>query len=114
MSMPRSPCTTTNPTATTREQQAQKQEIEADAFALEVMGVPSAWCSLGMMYFFLIASRLQLTPFDLPSAAEYENYLHQRATHPVSAMRTLEDPQTNIRVILMRSCDQRKIVGLPS
>ncbi len=69
-------------------QQAQKQEIEADAFALEVMRriglVP-----LGMTYFFLIASRLEPTPADFPSAAEYENYLHQRATHPVSAMRIL-------------------------
>ncbi len=70
-------------------QQAQLQEAEADAFALEVMrriGVPP----LALTYFFLLASRLEASPGDFPSSVEYERYLRHQATHPVSALRILK------------------------
>lgn len=67
-------------------QRAQRQEAQSDAFALEIM------CRIGMppvalTYFFLIASRLEASPGDFTSLVEYERYLRQRATHPVSAQR---------------------------
>ncbi len=70
-------------------QQAQQQETEADAFALEIMrriGVPP----LGLIYFFLMASRLEATPGDFASPADYETYVQQRSTHPLSALRILK------------------------
>jgi hypothetical protein len=70
-------------------QEAQQQEVESDAFALEIMRrigvVPT-----GLTFFFMIAARLEATPADFSSEAEYETYLRQRATHPVSAMRILK------------------------
>ena len=66
--------------------QAQEQEAQADRFALDVMrriGIPP----IGLAFFFLVASRLERTPGDFASAAEYESYLQQQATHPVSALR---------------------------
>jgi hypothetical protein len=78
-------------------QQAQHQEIEADTFALKIMrriGVPP----IGPAYFFIIAARMEDTPGDFSSLAEYEQYLRGRATHPVSALRILkiaEDIQNN-------------------
>lgn len=74
-------------------QQAQRQEIEADAFALEVMrriGV----APLALTFFFTIASRLEATPGDFASLSTYETYLQQRATHPVSAVRILRIADT--------------------
>jgi len=68
--------------------QAQQQEIEADAFALEIMrriGVPPS----ALTVFFLTASRLEASPGDFNSPAAYEDYVRQRATHPVSALRIL-------------------------
>jgi hypothetical protein len=70
-------------------EEAQRQEVEADAFALDVLrriGV----APLGVVYFFLIASRLEASPGDFPTPDEYETYLRQRATHPVSARRILK------------------------
>jgi len=67
---------------------AQQQESEADAFALEVMrriGVPPS----ALTFFFLVASRLEASPGDFNSLVEYENYVRQRATHPVGALRIL-------------------------
>lgn len=67
-------------------QEAQRQETEADAFALEVMrriAVPP----LSMAHFFMLVSRLESSPADFDTAKEYEAYLRQRASHPVSAQR---------------------------
>lgn len=66
--------------------EAQAQEMEADAFALDVMrriGV----APMAMTYFFLVASRLEPSPGEFSSTAEYEKHLRQRTTHPVSASR---------------------------
>jgi hypothetical protein len=69
--------------------EAQRQEADADAFALEILrriGV----VPVGLVYFFLTASRLEATPADFASPADYENFLRTGATHPVSAMRLLD------------------------
>jgi hypothetical protein len=69
-------------------QEARQQEIQADAFALEIMrriAVPP----VSMAHFFLLASRLEYSPGDFDTAQEYEVYLRQRATHPVGAQRIL-------------------------
>src|ERR1017187_3984941 len=70
-------------------QQAQLQESEADTFAMEIMrrvGVmPHA-----LELFFLLAARLEASPGEFPSPADYETYLRQQATHPVSALRILK------------------------
>lgn len=66
--------------------QAQQQEIQADAFALNVMrriSVPP----MGMVTFFLIASRFELAPGDFKSPAKYEAYLQTQATHPLTSDR---------------------------
>ena len=66
--------------------QAQQQEIDADAFALEVMrriGVPPT----ALAFFFLIATRLEPSPADFASPQDYERYWRHQATHPVSAQR---------------------------
>jgi hypothetical protein len=68
--------------------QAQQQEMQADRFALEVMrriGLPPT----GVVFFFLVASRLEVTPGDFASPQAYETYLRQHVTHPVSASRVL-------------------------
>ncbi|MGJ4882997.1 hypothetical protein [Bradyrhizobium sp. HKCCYLRH1065] len=67
-------------------QQAQQQEIEADSFALSIMqriAVPP----VSLTYLFLVSSRLEDTPGDYESASAYEQYLRERATHPVSSLR---------------------------
>lgn len=69
-------------------QQAQRQEAEADAFALEAMrriAVPP----LGLAHFFLLLSRLEYSPADFASTEQYEAHLQQKATHPVSSQRIL-------------------------
>lgn len=66
--------------------EAQRQEMEADAFALEVMrriAVPP----LSMVHFFTLVSRLESSPADFDTPEQYEAYLRQRASHPVSAQR---------------------------
>lgn len=68
--------------------QAQRQETEADAFALEVMrriAVPP----LSMAHFFMLVSRLEKSPADFETQAEYEAYLRTRATHPISSRRII-------------------------
>jgi len=73
----------------TTAQQAQQQEADSDAFSLDVLrriGVPPA----GLYYFFLIASRFEATPGDFASPEEYEDFLRQRASHPVVSLRLLE------------------------
>lgn len=70
-------------------QEAQRQESEADAFALNVLrriAVPP----LAMAHFFMITSRLEPSPADFAAPGEYEAYLRQRATHPVSSQRILD------------------------
>ena len=67
-------------------EQAQQQETAADLYALEVMrriAVPP----IGLAYLFLIMSRLERSPGDFDSTEEYEDYLRQEATHPVSSLR---------------------------
>jgi hypothetical protein len=69
-------------------QQAQRQEAQADAFAMEVMrriAVPP----LGLAHFFMLMSRLEYSPADFPSTEQYEAYLQQQATHPLSSQRIL-------------------------
>jgi hypothetical protein len=69
-------------------QEAQRQETEADAFALEVMrriAVPP----LSMAHFFALVSRLENSPADFETPAQYEAYIQQRASHPVSSQRLL-------------------------
>jgi predicted Zn-dependent protease len=69
-------------------QEAQRQETEADAFALEVMrriAVPP----LSMAHFFMLLSRLESSPADFATPEQYEVYLRQRASHPVSSQRIL-------------------------
>lgn len=66
--------------------QAQRQEAQSDAFALEIMGRIGA-PPVALTYFFLIASRLEASPGDFASLGEYERHLRTRATHPVSAQR---------------------------
>jgi hypothetical protein len=69
-------------------QQAQRQEAEADAFALEVMrriAVPP----LSMAHFFMLVARLESSPADFDTPAEYEIYLRSRATHPISSQRII-------------------------
>lgn len=67
-------------------QEAQRQETEADGFALEVMrriAVPP----LSMVHFFTLVSRLETSPADFETLDQYEAFLRQGATHPVSAQR---------------------------
>ena len=67
-------------------EEAQRQESEADAFALEMLrriGVPP----IGLVQFFLVASRIERSPGDFGTLQEYEDYLHQSATHPLSGLR---------------------------
>lgn len=67
---------------------AQRQEEQADAFALEIMrriGV----APLGTVYFFMVASRLEASPGDFATVDAYDLYLRQRSSHPVSARRIL-------------------------
>lgn len=68
--------------------EAQRQETEADAFALEAMR-RIAVAPLAMAHFFALASRWEGSPADFDSAGEYETYLQRRASHPVSAQRIL-------------------------
>lgn len=75
--------------SSTTAQQAQRQEADCDAFSLDVLrriGVPP----VGLAYFFLIASRLEATPGDFASLEDYEDFLRQRASHPVSSLRLLD------------------------
>ncbi len=74
-------------------QEAQEQETAADAFALEVMrriAVPP----LSMAHFFMLVSRLESSPADFDTPDQYEAYLRQRASHPVSAQRILAVAET--------------------
>jgi hypothetical protein len=67
-------------------EQAQQQETAADLYALEVMrriAVPP----IGLGHLFLIMSRLERSPGDFDSPEEFEDYLRQEATHPVSSLR---------------------------
>lgn len=66
--------------------QAQQQEAQADDFALDVMrriGVPPV--ALG--FFFLVASRLEPSPGDFDTPAQFEAYVQGTTTHPLSAAR---------------------------
>jgi len=66
--------------------EAQEQEIQADAFALNLMrriAVPP----VGMSFFFLVFSRFELAPGDFGTLSQYEAYLRERATHPLTSNR---------------------------
>lgn len=68
--------------------QAQQQEIEADHFALNLMrriSVPP----VGMVIFFMIASRFESAPGDFDSIADYESHLRQQSTHPLTSARLI-------------------------
>jgi hypothetical protein len=68
--------------------QAQRQEIEADNFALNLMrriSVPP----VGIAFFFMIASRFESAPGDFGSISAYESYLRERATHPLTSARLI-------------------------
>lgn len=72
----------------TSAQEAQRQETQADTFALEVMrriAVPP----LSMVHFFALLSRLERSPADFDTPEQYEAYLRLGASHPVSARRIL-------------------------
>jgi hypothetical protein len=68
--------------------EAQRREVEADAFALDVLRRAGV-VPFGLTYYFLIASRLEKSPIEFDSLAEYEADLRERATHPVSTERIL-------------------------
>jgi len=88
-------------------QQAQRQESEADALAVEVMrriGVPP----VGLTFFFLIASRMEISPGDFDTLAEYELHLRKRATHPLSTQRLLnvaENIENNVSAFARLQAD---------
>lgn len=68
--------------------QAQRQEIEADNFALNLMrriSVPP----VGITIFFMIASRFESAPGDFGSMSAYESYLQEKATHPLTSARLI-------------------------
>jgi len=67
-------------------QQAQMNESEADAFALSVFR-RTAVPPIALGHFFLITSVMEPSPADFGTPEEYEAYLQQAATHPVSAAR---------------------------
>jgi hypothetical protein len=66
--------------------EAQTQEIEADSFALDLMRRISV-APLGMAFFFVMASRIEPVPADFETAAAFEAYLRQKATHPLTSAR---------------------------
>jgi hypothetical protein len=78
-----------------------------NALADEVLrriGVPP----VGVTFFFLIDSRMEATPGDFATSAEYEFYLQQRAKHPVSAQRLLKVAQSiedNVRAFARLQAD---------
>ena len=68
--------------------EAQEQESQADAFALNVMRRISV-APMGMSIFFLVASRFELAPGDFETLAQYEAYLREHSTHPLTSNRLL-------------------------
>lgn len=67
---------------------AQRQESEADSFALRVMrriAVPP----VGMSVFFSAVSRIDPVRADFGNAAEFERYMRTSQTHPLSPERLL-------------------------
>lgn len=66
--------------------EAQNQEIQADAFALNLMakiGVPP----IAMAHFFAIISRFESAPGDFATLSSFESYLREHSTHPLSSAR---------------------------
>ncbi|OQW34313.1 MAG: hypothetical protein A4E19_02310 [Nitrospira sp. SG-bin1] len=71
---------------------SQAQEIEADAYALEVMRRLSVSSRepvppMGMVVFFSAVSRFELAPGDFESTASFESFARHGVTHPLSADR---------------------------
>ncbi len=67
---------------------SQDNEKQADRFATEMMrriGVAPA----GMVYFFFFAVHLMPHQGDFPTEASWQEYLHQKATHPLTENRLL-------------------------
>lgn len=65
---------------------AQQQEMESDAYAMELMrriAVPP----LGMVLFFAIASRFEPAPGDFEDLADYQSYVRNQSTHPLTSAR---------------------------
>jgi hypothetical protein len=76
--------------------EAQNQEIQADEFALNVMGkigVPPV--ALG--HFFAIISRFESAPGDFATMSGFEAYLREQSTHPLSSER-LKKVSQSIRI----------------
>lgn len=68
--------------------EAKQQESQADTFALNIMrriSVPP----IGMSIFFLVASRFEPAPGDFDTLGEFEAYLRERATHPLTSDRLM-------------------------
>lgn len=66
--------------------QAQANEAQADAFALEVMR-RARTAPFGIVPWFMAAARFEATRADFRDDASYREYLEKRATHPLSADR---------------------------
>jgi len=66
--------------------EAQRREIQADAFGLEILRRTRV-VPMGLTFYFLIASRLERSPIEFETVAAYEAYLQERATHPLSSQR---------------------------
>ena len=67
-------------------QQAKQNELEADAFAVELLrriGLPP----LGVTHFFMAAAYLGRHRGDFASDRDWENYLRTQQTHPVTTQR---------------------------
>ena len=74
--------------------QSQAQEIEADAYALEIMRRLSVVSAepvppMGMVLFFQAASRFEPAPGDFDSIEAFEAYARHGVTHPLTSDRLI-------------------------
>lgn len=65
---------------------AQQQEMEADAFALNLMRRITV-APVGIVMYFVMASRWESAPGDFGSYEEFERYVQHQATHPLTSER---------------------------
>ena len=68
--------------------QAQEQEIEADNFALKIMNRIGV-APLGMVQYFSFISLHDRVPSDFNREHEYDQYIKDTATHPMSSKRLI-------------------------
>ena len=66
--------------------EAQAQEIQADAFALDIMARIGV-APIAMSLFFAIASRFEAAPGDFATWSGFEFYLREHSTHPLTSER---------------------------